>query len=408
MNPNQYPQGQHPPPQYYQQSQQPQGYNHGYPVGRYPPVAYPQGDQPPQQMPGYPGMPGPGPTGSGPAGGGYPQIHIKQEPHWGVEGGQQQSQQQMHQAAQQRHYLQQQQQMQYHQQIASNEAYIQQQHQIQQQQQMQQQMAQQQHQQMHQQPAQQQSQPQQPVQQQSLDPSDLQQQMKYGHFPHSVSSTHSFSSLKVANQQDNRDASSSSAAIVPQPKIFSVNLAEENLSIGELCLLGREIVADITYRTSHLTSILKKVMERKPLVTGENPQFLAEQCKEHLEKLVEIRLMIEKNRQKDWKRMSGEEYIAMVMDDSEKDETNEYKITDDLKERIRIKDRENAPQDGMIWYEGRWIPESLWKKYQTFEENKAKIMELSNELKSLGWQIDVSNPAHLKRPEKTKWTKKDD
>lgn len=74
-------------------------------------------------------------------------------------------------------------------------------------------------------------------------------------------------------------------------------------------------------------------MERKPLNQGENPNDLADQCKNALQRMSDIRLVdivpipviiifffrqiIEKRREPTWKRMTGEDYIELMLDDSE-------------------------------------------------------------------------------------------
>ncbi|CCD63450.1 Glutamine/asparagine-rich protein mdt-30 [Caenorhabditis elegans] len=198
----------------------------------------------------------------------------------------------------------------------------------------------------------------------------------------------------------------------PQSHIRESPQKETNLekySTGELCLYGRELVNDLNVKTSYLSTILKKVMERKPLNQGENPNDLADQCKNALQRMSDIRQIIEKRREPTWKRMTGEDYIELMLDDSElkkpMDEERQKRRAE-LEQRFAIVISKTPPVEGHIWYQGKWISEELHKKYMQFEANKEIVKNLAAELKALAWKIDVTSPGHLKKVDQTKISKK--
>uniref|UniRef100_A0A1I7TWN8 FBA_2 domain-containing protein n=2 Tax=Caenorhabditis tropicalis TaxID=1561998 RepID=A0A1I7TWN8_9PELO len=126
--------------------------------------------------------------------------------------------------------------------------------------------------------------------------------------------------------------------------------------------------------TQNLTVFLGRACRgRNKSESEENSKALAEQCRFNLSKMSEIREIIEKRRESTWKRMTGDEYIEMMLDDSElrKPMTEEQKqMRKDLKNRFPTKMCETAPNPGDVWYQGRWISAGLHKKYQIFEKNK--------------------------------------
>ncbi|KAJ1357506.1 hypothetical protein KIN20_015671 [Parelaphostrongylus tenuis] len=79
------------------------------------------------------------------------------------------------------------------------------------------------------------------------------------------------------------------------PPPYSPQILEnlDKFSVGTLTVIGRELVSELTSRTHSLCMSLKAVSERKPPVAGD-PEQLLEYCQMLMDKLVEIRLRIEK------------------------------------------------------------------------------------------------------------------
>ncbi|EFP06266.1 CRE-MDT-30 protein [Caenorhabditis remanei] len=224
-------------------------------------------------------------------------------------------------------------------------------------------------------------------------------------FPPSASSSHSAyrgaQEMAVGNQM----VPLSMVRESPHQKDIDLN----KFTTGELCLYGRELVNELNVKTSHLSLMLKKVMERKTLNQGENPNELAAHCRFNLERMSEIRQIIEGRREPAWKRLSGDEYIELMLDDSElaKPMSEEQKAKrEELEQRFPHILSKDPPKEGHIFYQGRWIPPALHAKYMTFEANKTILRNLSTQLKAVAWKIDVTSPGHLKRVDQTKISRK--
>ncbi|EGT48870.1 CBN-MDT-30 protein [Caenorhabditis brenneri] len=182
-----------------------------------------------------------------------------------------------------------------------------------------------------------------------------------------------------------------------------------SFSTGELCQYGRELVNELNSKVSHLSYMLKKVMERRVLNQGENPNELAEHCQYNLSRMNEIRQIIEKRRKPNWKRMTGDEYIELMLDDSEleKPMTEERKAKrEELERRFPCVMSKTPPNPGDVFYKNRWISEQLHKKYKRFDDNKEMLMSLSSQLKALSWKVDTTGPAQLRKVDQTKISKK--
>uniref|UniRef100_A0A8R1HYA4 Uncharacterized protein n=1 Tax=Caenorhabditis japonica TaxID=281687 RepID=A0A8R1HYA4_CAEJA len=228
-------------------------------------------------------------------------------------------------------------------------------------------------------------------------------------FPPSASSTHSAYSLHQRAQEV------PSSHNLPLPT-YERQLPEKpadlsQFNTGELCIMGREIVSDLNQKTSQLAQMLKKVMERKQLNQGENPNDLSDNCRRNLDKMAEIREEIENRRPQGWKRLTGDDYIELMLDDSEvppdEEMSEEQKVKRaELLKRMPTVMSKTPPNEGDVWYQGRWIPAELHKKYMKFEENKEKIKSLAHDLKNLSWKIEVTSPRHLKKVDQTKISKK--
>lgn len=180
------------------------------------------------------------------------------------------------------------------------------------------------------------------------------------------------------------------------------------LNTSQLCQYGREIVSELNAKTATMATLLKKVMEKKALLPGESPQEFMKRCQFILERLVKIRVIIEKRRRPNWKRLNGDEYIEMMLEDSEVDseDDDQMDMRDDLAERFPRIMSDTPPNEGEVFYDGRWMPAETKRKYEIFYANKAKLVDLSNQLKDLKWKIDVTNPLHLKRVDETKISRK--
>lgn len=181
------------------------------------------------------------------------------------------------------------------------------------------------------------------------------------------------------------------------------------LTTGELCLYGRELINELNNKTSTLSLLLKKVMERKLLQPGENPTEVAARCEFNLGRLVLIRTIIEKRRDSNWTRITGDDYIEMMLDDSELEKPMDEKRKakrEELEKRFPRIMSSTPPNEGDVYYNGRWMPEALYNKYMKFEANKAQLKKLATDLKALQWKIDVTSPQHLKRVDQTKISKK--
>lgn len=182
----------------------------------------------------------------------------------------------------------------------------------------------------------------------------------------------------------------------------------EKMNTGELCQYARELVSEVNMKTSMMATLLKKVMERKPLLPGEDPTEPMARCDFNLKRIMKIRTIIEKRRGPEWKRLTGDDYIEMMLDESElgdmSDEQKE-KRAELAEEYPRIMSK-TAPRPGHVYYQGRWMPKELRDKYEIFEKNKAELIAMADDLKALKWEIDVSNPQHLKRVDQTKISKK--
>lgn len=225
-------------------------------------------------------------------------------------------------------------------------------------------------------------------------------------FPLSGSSSHSFFTGNRAQELVfNNQTIPLIARESPHQKDVDLTL----FTTGELCQYGRELVNELNLKVYQLSSMLKKVMERRTLNQGENPNDLAEHCQYNINKMNEIRLIIEKRRKPDWKRMTGDEYIEMMLDDSElekpMDEERKARRAD-LEKRFPSVMSKTAPNPGDVLYQGRWISEALHKKYMNFESNKEQLMSLASKMKALSWKVDVSSPAHLRKVDQTKISKK--
>ncbi|CAI2349123.1 unnamed protein product [Caenorhabditis sp. 36 PRJEB53466] len=182
----------------------------------------------------------------------------------------------------------------------------------------------------------------------------------------------------------------------------------EKISTGDLCNLGKELVCDLNSKTCLLTQMLKKVTERKPLMQGENPSELSDECADCLQRMSLIRTIIEKRRPPEWQRMSGDDYLALMLDDSELNEMDEEtkKRREKIERKVPTVSSKVPLNEGDVWYEGRWITKPLYEKYMVFEANKEKIKQLSSKLKGLAWKIEVTNPNNLKKVDQTKISKK--
>lgn len=227
-------------------------------------------------------------------------------------------------------------------------------------------------------------------------------------FPPSASSSHSAYSAQRAQFQEMMMANQMMPMeIRDSPHQKDVDL--EKFTTGELCQYGRELVNELNYRTSQLTVMLKKVMERKSLNQGENPNDLSEHCQINLQRMSDIRQIIEKRRQPNWKRLTGDEYIELMLDDSEVVNPMDEKRTEkraDLEQRLPSIMSKTPPNEGDVHYQGRWIPETTYKKYMKFEANKTMLKGLATKLKAVAWKIDVTSPGHLKKVDQTKTSRK--
>ncbi|KIH50129.1 hypothetical protein ANCDUO_19795 [Ancylostoma duodenale] len=97
------------------------------------------------------------------------------------------------------------------------------------------------------------------------------------------------------------------------PPPYSPQILEhlDQFSVGTLTVIGRELVSELTTRTHSLCMSLKAVSERKPPVAGD-PEQLLEYCQMLMDKLVEIRLRIEKKVGN--KRLNTADYIRRMSD----------------------------------------------------------------------------------------------
>ncbi|EYC21882.1 hypothetical protein Y032_0018g3582 [Ancylostoma ceylanicum] len=150
------------------------------------------------------------------------------------------------------------------------------------------------------------------------------------------------------------------------PPPYSPQILEhlDQFSVGTLTVIGRELVSELTTRTHSLCMSLKAVSERKPPVAGD-PEQLLEYCQMLMDKLVEIRLRIEKKVGN--KRLNTADYIRRMSDMT-------------------------PPVDD--------APPELKEKRQLFEENRTKLCTLNNDLKMLDWMASVTDPSLLKKVDK--------
>ncbi|RCN37167.1 hypothetical protein ANCCAN_16925 [Ancylostoma caninum] len=150
------------------------------------------------------------------------------------------------------------------------------------------------------------------------------------------------------------------------PPPYSPQILEhlDQFSVGTLTVIGRELVSELTTRTHSLCMSLKAVSERKPPVAGD-PEQLLEYCQMLMDKLVEIRLRIEKKVGN--KRLNTADYIRRMSDMT-------------------------PPVDD--------APLELKEKRQLFEENRTKLCTLNNDLKMLDWMASVTDPSLLKKVDK--------
>ncbi|KAK5967159.1 hypothetical protein GCK32_008217 [Trichostrongylus colubriformis] len=150
------------------------------------------------------------------------------------------------------------------------------------------------------------------------------------------------------------------------PPPYSPQILEhlDTFSVGTLTVIGRELVSELTTRTHSLCVSLKAVSERKPPTAGD-PEQLLEYCQMLMDKLVEIRLRIEKKVGR--KRLNTTDYINRMSDMT-------------------------PPVDD--------APAELKEKRQQFEENRTKLCSLNNDLKMLDWMASVTDPSLLKKVDK--------
>ncbi|VDL80076.1 unnamed protein product [Nippostrongylus brasiliensis] len=150
------------------------------------------------------------------------------------------------------------------------------------------------------------------------------------------------------------------------PPPYSPQILEhlDRFSVGTLTVIGRELVSELTTRTHSLCMTLKAVSERKPPAAGD-PEQLLEYCQMLMDKLVEIRIRIEKKVGK--RRLNTTDYIKQMSDMSD-------------------------PVDD--------APPELKEKRQLFEENRTKLCTLNNDLKMLDWMASVTDPSLLKKVDK--------
>ncbi|PIO76401.1 hypothetical protein TELCIR_01517 [Teladorsagia circumcincta] len=150
------------------------------------------------------------------------------------------------------------------------------------------------------------------------------------------------------------------------PPPYSPQILEhlDRFSVGTLTVIGRELVSELTTRTHSLCVSLKAVSERKPPTAGD-PEQLLEYCQMLMDKLVEIRLRIEKKVGR--KRLNTTDYIRRMSDMT-------------------------PPVDD--------APPELKEKRQQFEENRTKLCTLNNDLKMLDWMASVTDPSLLKKVDK--------
>ncbi|UMM25896.1 hypothetical protein L5515_005523 [Caenorhabditis briggsae] len=224
-------------------------------------------------------------------------------------------------------------------------------------------------------------------------------------FPPSASSAHS------ANSAMRQEATSlfANQLTIPRESPRHKETDLNKLTTGELCQYGRDLVNELNYKTSSLSLLLKRVMDRRPPADGENPAEVAARCRQNLERMVQIRVIIEKRRPPEWKRLTGDDYIEMMLDDSELEKPMDEKRKEkraELERKYPGIMSATQPNDGDVFYQGRWIPEALHQKYMKFEANKILLMNLASDLKNLAWKIDVTSPGHLKRVDQTKISKK--
>uniref|UniRef100_A0A1I7WKJ2 Replication factor C subunit 3 n=1 Tax=Heterorhabditis bacteriophora TaxID=37862 RepID=A0A1I7WKJ2_HETBA len=118
-------------------------------------------------------------------------------------------------------------------------------------------------------------------------------------------------------------------------------------------------------RTHNLCQSLKAVSERKHPSPGQDPDLLLDYCQRLMDKLVEIRLRIEKKVPN--KRLTADEYIMKMCDQS-------------------------AYIDN--------TPLKLKEKHRIFEENRNLLVSINNDLKMLDWMASVSDPGQLKKVDK--------
>uniref|UniRef100_A0A7I4YEE9 Protein MDT-30 n=1 Tax=Haemonchus contortus TaxID=6289 RepID=A0A7I4YEE9_HAECO len=150
------------------------------------------------------------------------------------------------------------------------------------------------------------------------------------------------------------------------PPPYSPQILEhlDKFSVGTLTVIGRELVSELTTRTHSLCVSLKAVSERKPPTAGD-PEQLLEYCQMLMDKLVEIRLRIEKKVGR--RRLNTTDYIGRMSDMT-------------------------PPVDD--------APPELKEKRQQFEENRTKLCTLNNDLKMLDWMASVTDPSLLKKVDK--------
>lgn len=180
-----------------------------------------------------------------------------------------------------------------------------------------------------------------------------------------VTPTHSTGATSTqAATQGSAVKSESKRPLNPPPYSPQILDNLDKFSVGTLTVIGRELVSELTSRTHSLCMSLKAVSERKPPVAGD-PEQLLEYCQMLMDKLVEIRLRIERKVGK--KRLNTAEYIKMMSDMS-------------------------PPVED--------IPVDLLEKRQQFEENRTKLCTLNNDLKLLDWMASVTDPSLLKKVDK--------
>uniref|UniRef100_A0A0N4ZFZ9 Nuclear nucleic acid-binding protein C1D n=1 Tax=Parastrongyloides trichosuri TaxID=131310 RepID=A0A0N4ZFZ9_PARTI len=153
-----------------------------------------------------------------------------------------------------------------------------------------------------------------------------------------------------------------SSALPAVPAEYLDNL--EKLSVGKVCLIGRELTQDLSRKLSIFLRCFKENLDKRNYLAPEFNTLLVT-CNLLLQKIVECQIIVGRKLKKS-DAMTPEEFLKI---------SKERSLNPQKKTQARV------------------------EKEDEFERNRVKLIKLSNAMKWLDWQDAILSPRHLNKPQ---------